>query len=122
MPSRALVGGTDFPVRPCHAGQELSRPLGRGTDFPLELHWGMDPDITARDWNQQLESWIPFSAVFNITGQPAISLPLGVTADGLPVGVQLVAHPGREDLLLTLAAGLEEALPWADRVPPVHAG
>jgi amidase len=62
-----------------------------------------------------------FTAGFNTTGQPAISLPLHQTADGLPVGVQLVAAHGREDLLLRVAALLEDACPWADRTPPVHA-
>jgi amidase len=58
---------------------------------------------------------------FNMSGQPAISLPLHVTRDGLPVGLQLVAPYGREDLLLAAAAQLEQALPWADRRPPLHA-
>ena len=62
-----------------------------------------------------------FTAVFNTTGQPAISLPLHETPDGLPVGVQLVAAYGREDMLLDVAAQLEQASPWADRTPPVHA-
>jgi amidase len=63
-----------------------------------------------------------FTAIFNITGQPAISLPLHWTADGLPVGVQLAAPYGREDLLIRIAAQLERAQPWADRRPPVFAG
>ncbi len=58
---------------------------------------------------------------FNMSGQPAISLPLHWTADGLPIGVQMVAPFAREDLLLGVAAQLEAAAPWAGRRPPVHA-
>ncbi len=60
-----------------------------------------------------------FAAPFSVTGQPAISLPIGRTASGLPVGVQLVAALGREDLLLQVAAQLEATAPWADRRPPL---
>ena len=58
-----------------------------------------------------------FAAVFNITGQPAVSLPLGQSASGVPIGVQLVAAPGREDVLLRIASQLEAAHPWVDRRP-----
>jgi amidase len=62
-----------------------------------------------------------FTRPFNITGQPAISLPLHWTPERLPVGVQLVAAMGREDLLIRIASQLEQELPWNDRLPPVHA-
>ena len=60
-----------------------------------------------------------FTALFNVTGQPAISLPLHWTEDGLPIGVQLVAPFGAEDALLRVGAQLEEARPWAPRIPAV---
>jgi amidase len=64
---------------------------------------------------------VPFVAPFNITGQPGMSLPVHWSAGGLPVGVQLVASYGHEDVLLRVAAQLEAAVPWADRRPPVSA-
>ena len=58
-----------------------------------------------------------FTATFNVTGQPAISLPLHWSEDELPIGVQLVAPFGEEGVLIRVASQLEEARPWADRVP-----
>jgi hypothetical protein len=60
-----------------------------------------------------------FTAPFSVNGQLAISLPIGQTAGGLPVGVQLVAAIGRDDLLLHVAAQLETAARWSDRRPPL---
>jgi amidase len=62
-----------------------------------------------------------FTMPWSVTGQPAISLPLGRTSDGLPLGVQFVADYGREDLLIRVASQLEEARPWSRLVPPIHA-
>jgi amidase len=85
------------------------RPLPTGTVNGL----GADP------WDHFHRSGLftPFTAVINVTGQPAISLPLYQGQDGLPLAVQLIARPVREDVLLALAAQLEAALPWADRHP-----
>jgi Asp-tRNA(Asn)/Glu-tRNA(Gln) amidotransferase A subunit family amidase len=64
--------------------------------------------------------WVPYTQLANITGRPAISLPLHWTADGLPLGVQFVAPLAGESLLIKLASQLEEALPWADRVAVIR--
>ena len=71
-------------------------------------------------WTRALE-WITFTSPYNCTGQPAITLPLGTSTDGLPLGVQLVGPPRGEMLLLAVAAQLEEAMPWRDRRPPLDA-
>ncbi len=62
-----------------------------------------------------------FAAGFNVSGQPAISVPTGMSASGLPIGIQLVAAADREDQLLGVAAQLETAMPWADRRPGIFA-
>ena len=59
-----------------------------------------------------------FTRVFNVTGQPALSLPLGWPDDGMPRGVQLVAAHGREDILIRIGCQVEQAAPWFDRRPP----
>jgi amidase len=85
---------------------------------PPQLGW-----FTAAGPEQEgtrITSFIPYTAQFNMTGQPAISLPLHWTEGGLPVGVQLVAAYGREDILVRVASQLEQAAPWSERHPPVH--
>jgi amidase len=85
---------------------------------PPELGWFTEAGPEQE--GARVVSFLTYTAQFNMTGQPAISLPLHWTADGLPVGVQLVAPYGREDLLVRIASQLEQAAPWADRRPPVH--
>jgi amidase len=75
---------------------------------------GPDPAETFRRSGR----FTPYTAVANCTGQPAISLPLGHGADGLPTAVQLLGRPAQEGALLALAAQVQDARPWADRLAP----
>ena len=63
--------------------------------------------------------WVPFTILWNITGQPAASVPAGFSAEGLPLAVQIVGRPGDERTVLAVAAELEAERPWADRRPPI---
>jgi amidase len=63
--------------------------------------------------------WVPFNVLWNSTGQPAASIPAGFSQTGLPLAVQLIARPHDETMLLSLAAQLEDARPWALRRPPL---
>ncbi len=96
----------------------LVTPMLTEPPFPLgELGAEVDP----MDAFTRLSGLTTFTMPFNVSGQPAISLPLHWNDAGLPIGVQLVAAYGREDLLLRLASQLETACPWADRHPPAAA-
>ncbi|MGC1676439.1 MAG: amidase [Candidatus Binataceae bacterium] len=77
------------------------------------------PNEHPADIGRRMAYISPFTIPWNVAGNPAISLPLHMTPDGMPVGVQLVAAYGREDLLLRLAAQIEAAAPWSQRQPVV---
>jgi amidase len=83
---------------------------------PPPIGWLSDPELGT----DRLTSILQFTAQFNVSGQPAISLPLGWSADGLPIGVQFVGPVDDEALLLRVASQLEVAAPWANRTPPIH--
>jgi amidase len=102
----ARIGGYDLLLSPTLARAQA--PVGYFTSAgPPE-----------RDFDEQAR-FSPYCAAYNLTGHPAVSLPLGTSADGAPIGVMLAAAPGADALLLATAARLEEAAPWADRHPPV---
>jgi len=83
--------------------------------------WAMsNPDfIDYRLGPTGIVRYSPFTPLANMTGQPAISVPLAMSADGLPIGVQILGRFGADALVLQIAAQLERAQPWADRIAPL---
>lgn len=90
----------------------LAEPPTRIGEFANDPNQPMAPMVRAA-------RYVAFTPAFNSSGQPAISLPLHWTPEGLPVGVQLVAAYGREDVLIRVASQLEQARPWIDRRPSI---
>ncbi|WP_460339742.1 amidase [Actinoallomurus acanthiterrae] len=82
---------------------------------PIGYFEEVDP---AENFERQ-KRFTPFTSVYNVTGQPAVNVPLHWTDGGLPIGVMLVGRGGDEATLIALSAQLEEARPWADRRPPI---
>jgi amidase len=73
-------------------------------------------------WNQDSYSYAPYTELFNVTGQPAISLPLAISREGLPIGVQLAAPLGADAALLSLASWFEREQPWESRLSTLRRG
>jgi amidase len=71
--------------------------------------------FSLEQWGDAAYRFAPYTELFNVTGQPAISLPLAESSTGLPIGVQLVAPLGQDDRLLSIAAWLERERPWSTR-------
>jgi hypothetical protein len=88
------------------------QPVNNVKGFEID---GLGPDPMVKF--RRSGYFTPFTAILNVTGQPAIALPLYQGDDGLPLAVQVIGPPAREDVLLRLAMQLEEALPWAERRP-----
>lgn len=106
----ALFGTIDVLLTPT-----LARPPARVGEL------GAAPNDFEAYWAQFAgDDYSPFTGIFNVTGHPAVSLPLHWTPDGLPIGVQAVSAFGDESGLLALSAQLEAASPWSTRRPPVH--
>lgn len=109
---RRLAGGALDALAPYDAvlTPTLAQP-------PLPVGAIRDDADPAADFEAQ-KAFTPWTSAWNVTGMPAVSLPLHQTDDGLPVGVMLAARPAEEELLLSLAAQVEQAAPWHDRRPP----
>jgi amidase len=101
----ATLGAYDAILSPTLA--MLPRPVG----------WFDEVD-PAENFERQ-KRFTPFTATYNVSGQPAVNVPLYWTAEGLPVGVMLAGRVGEEGTLISLSAQLEEARPWKDRHPPL---
>jgi amidase len=76
------------------------------------------PGISAEQWTEQIFTYAPFTNIFNTTGQPAVSLPLAWSSNGLPIGMQFGGRFAEESTLINLASQLEQARPWKDKRPP----
>ncbi|HSF93585.1 MAG TPA: amidase [Thermohalobaculum sp.] len=98
-------------------GPTLARPAEPHGNY----HLGRTDVTTMEDYVEKVAA-VPFqfTVPHNILGTPALSLPLAMHSTGLPIGIQLGAPHAQEHVLLQLGAALEQALPWAGRVPPLH--
>jgi len=84
---------------------------------PVPVGWFDEVDPAANFERQK--QFTPFTALYNVSGQPAVNVPLYWNAVGLPIGVMLAGRPGDEATLISLSAQLEDARPWQDRHPPL---
>jgi len=107
--------------------RQIVRDWGKDYDLLLTPTMAMEPprigwlhetgETDAKSLLWRCTEMVPYSGWCNVTGQPAISLPMHVAASGLPIGVQLAGPPYREDLLLEVGAELEAAVSWRDSLP-----
>jgi amidase len=122
-------------IAACNAANVARRKLGQFfTKYDIWLSpttsrvsepWGTyNLSRNLSGWDDMIEKlFIPpcqYTVAHNIMGTPAMSLPLAMHSAGLPIGVQIAAKPAAEHVVLQVAAQLEQAMPWKDRVPPLH--
>ena len=112
--SRLKMMSRDAVVSTAHLDAVLTPTLAQ---LPQPIGWFREVADAEEDFERQ-KRFTPFTSIYNLTGQPAISLPLYGSSSGLPIGVMLVGRPGGEAPLLSLAAQVEAAQPWSDRYPP----
>ena len=91
----------------------VSEPWGQ---YNLAHHGVTAKNLVGESWSAPIQFTVPH----NIMGTPAISLPLALHSNGMPIGVQIAAPPAQEHVVLQLATALEQAMPWKSRVPALH--
>jgi amidase len=111
--ARRAIGGffTTYDVWLTPTTAQVAPPLGT---------YNMNVDLPVEEFLARAERSQQFMVPYNVTGQPAISLPLGMHSSGLPIGVQLGARPAEDYLLIELGAALEASMPWHNRRPAIH--
>ena len=97
----------------------LISPTAAVTSPPHGLYGLSVPDMDVAEYLVHGDKPVQYSFMYNVMGAPAISLPLAMHSNGLPIGIQLGARPQRDELLIGLGALLEEAMPWNNRIPPL---
>jgi amidase len=113
---RALTAATRDMAEICRDFDVLLLPSTALCAVPTGSIDGRTRNFTLERWNEDSYRFAPFTELFNVTGQPAISLPLAQSREGLPIGVQLAAPLGEDAAVLNLAAWLEQELPWKSRL------
>jgi amidase len=98
----------------------LLTPVWASPGLKLGVLNANDPSLDAKGWYEHLFRHIPYTALYNMTGQPALSLPLAQSSAGMPIGIQAVSRFGGEDTLMQIAGQLEHAMPWKNRRSPIH--
>jgi aspartyl-tRNA(Asn)/glutamyl-tRNA(Gln) amidotransferase subunit A len=92
------------------------------TALPIDHDFFAPVEIDGRPVDTMRRAWYPYTLPFNMTGNPALSIPCGFDGDGLPVGLQLIGRIGEDAQLLRAAALFEAAHPWTQRRPPLPGG
>ena len=90
------------------------------TALPIEQRLFEPIDIEGKPVDTVRRAWFPYTHPFNISGNPAVTLPAGLHSDGLPVAIQLVGRRGEDAKLLRVAALFEQALPWDAMRPTIE--
>jgi len=111
---RALTAATAGMARVFDEFDVLLLPTAADFTPPIGQIDGRTSAFNLDRWNAESYGYAPYTEIFNVTGQPAMSLPLGMSSTGMPIGVQIAAPLGMDSRLLSLAAWLERELPWTE--------